>query len=187
MQIQAAIVLVIVFFFLLAMSVPVSFSIISAALVTIVMFLNPQFGMFISAQKLVSGIDSFTLLAVPFFILAGQLMSSGGIAKRLINLAMLILGRVPGSLALTNVAANAMFGSLSGSGIAAATAVGGVMGPLEKEEGYDEKFSAACNIATAPVGQLIPPTNAFIVYSAASGGAAVATLFMAGCRACFVY
>ena len=172
MQIVAAIVLVIVFFFL--------FSIISAALVTIVMFLNPQFGMFISAQKLVSGIDSFTLLAVPFFILAGQLMSSGGIAKRLINLAMLILGRVPGSLALTNVAANAMFGSLSGSGIAAATAVGGVMGPLEKEEGYDEKFSAACNIATAPVGQLIPPTNAFIVYSAASGGAAVATLFMAG-------
>ena len=91
MQIEAAIVLVIVFFFLLAMSVPVSFSIISAALVTIVMFLNPQFGMFISAQKLVSGIDSFTLLAVPFFILAGQLMSSGGIAKRLINLAMLIL------------------------------------------------------------------------------------------------
>ena len=180
MQIEAAIVLVIVFFFLLAMSVPVSFSIISAALVTIVMFLNPQFGMFISAQKLASGIDSFTLLAVPFFILAGQLMSSGGIAKRLINLAMLILGRVPGSLALTNVAANAMFGSLSGSGIAAATAVGGVMGPLEKEEGYDEKFSAACNIATAPVGQLIPPTNAFIVYSAASGGAAVATLFMAG-------
>ena len=113
MQIEAAIVLVIVFFFLLAMSVPVSFSIISAALVTIVMFLNPQFGMFISAQKLVSGIDSFTLLAVPFFILAGQLMSSGGIAKRLINLAMLILGRVPGSLALTNVAANAMFGSLT--------------------------------------------------------------------------
>ena len=86
-------------------------------------------------------------------------MSSGGIAKRLINLAMLILGRVPGSLALTNVAANAMFGSLSGSGIAAATAVGGIMGPLEKEEGYDEKFSAACNIATAPVGQLIPPNK----------------------------
>lgn len=136
--------------------------------------------MFISAQKLVSGIDSFTLLAVPFFILAGQLMSSGGIARRLINLAMLFLGKVPGSLALTNIAGNAMFGSLSGSGIAAATAIGGVMNPLEKEQGYDEGFSAATNIATAPVGQLIPPTNAFIVYSAASGGASVATLFMAG-------
>ncbi len=180
MQLEAAIVLVIIFFFLLAMSVPVSFSIITSALITIIMFLTPQFGMFISAQKMVSGIDSFTLLAVPFFILAGQLMSSGGIAKRLINLAMLVLGKVPGSLALTNIAGNAMFGSLSGSGIAAATAIGGVMNPLEKEHGYDEGFSAAANIATAPVGQLIPPTNAFIVYSAASGGASVATLFMAG-------
>ena len=127
-----------------------------------------------------SGIDSFSMLAVPFFILAGQLMSSGGIARKLINLAMLILGKVPGSLALTNIAGNAMFGSLSGSGIAAATAIGGVMNPLEKEEGYDPGFSAATNIATAPVGQLIPPTNSFIVYSAASGGASVATLFMAG-------
>ena len=180
MQIQAAIVLVVFFFFMLAMSVPISFSIIASALITIIMFLNPQFGMFISAQKMASGIDSFSMLAVPFFILAGQLMSSGGIARKLINLAMLILGKVPGSLALTNIAGNAMFGSLSGSGIAAATAIGGVMNPLEKEEGYDPGFSAATNIATAPVGQLIPPTNSFIVYSAASGGASVATLFMAG-------
>lgn len=180
MQIQAAIVLVVIFFFMLAMSVPISFSIIASALITIIMFLNPQFGMFISAQKMASGIDSFSMLAVPFFILAGQLMSSGGIARKLINLAMLILGKVPGSLALTNIAGNAMFGSLSGSGIAAATAIGGVMNPLEKEEGYDPGFSAATNIATAPVGQLIPPTNSFIVYSAASGGASVATLFMTG-------
>lgn len=180
MQLEAAIVLVILFFFMLAMSVPVSFSIIASSLVTIIMFLSPDFGMFISAQKIVSGIDSFTLLAVPFFILAGQLMSSGGIAKRLINFAMLFLGRVPGSLALTNIAGNAMFGSLSGSGIAAVTAIGGVMNPLEKEAGYDEGFSTATNIATGPVGQLIPPTNAFIVFSAASGGVSVATLFMAG-------
>ena len=94
MEIQAAIVLVLVFFLMLAMSVPVSFSIISASLLTIIMFLTPGFGMFVSAQKIVSGIDSFTLLAVPFFVLAGLLMSSGGIAKRLINLAMLFLGRV---------------------------------------------------------------------------------------------
>lgn len=180
MELQAALVLVILFFFMLAMSVPVSFSIIASALVTIVMFLTPEFGMFISAQKLVSGIDSFSLLAVPFFILAGQLMSNGGIARRLVNLAMLFLGKVPGSLALTNIAGNAMFGSVSGSGIAAATAIGGVMNPMEKEEGYNEAFAAATNIASAPVGQLIPPTNAFIVYSAACGGASVATLFMAG-------
>ncbi len=180
MEIQAAIVLVIVFFMLLAFSVPVSFSIISAALVTIIMFLSPNFGMFISAQKLVGGIDSFSLLAVPFFILAGLLMTSGRIATRLINLALLVLGRVPGSLAMTNVAGNAMFGSISGSGIAAATAIGGVMNPLEKEHGYDETFSAAANIASAPVGQLIPPTTAPIIYSTAAGGISVSALLMAG-------
>ena len=180
MEIQAAIVLVITFFLLLALSVPVSFSIISSALLTLTMFLTPKFGVFISAQKMVTGIDSFTLLAVPFFLLAGLLMSNGGIAKRLINLAMLVLGKVPGSLAMTNIAGNAMFGSISGSGIAAATAIGGVMHPLEEEQGYNKAFSAAVNIASAPVGQLIPPTASFIVYSAASGGVSVAALLMAG-------
>ena len=180
MEIQAAILLVIVIFLMLAFSVPVSYSIIVSALVTIVAFLTPGFGVFVSAQKMVSGIDSFSLIAVPFFILAGLLMNSGGIAKRLINLALLVLGKVPGSLALTNIAGNAMFGSISGSGIAAATAIGGVMLPLEKEQKYDEGFAAAVNIATAPVGQLIPPTTAFIVFSAAGGGASVAALFMGG-------
>lgn len=180
MEAQAAIVLLVVFFFLLFMKVPISFSIIASGLLTIIMFLNPQFGMFISAQKLATGIDSFSLLAVPFFILAGTLMSNGGIARRIIDLALLFLGKVPGSLALTNIAGNAIFGSLSGSGIAAATAIGGVIHPLEKEQGYDEGFAAATNVATAPVGQLIPPTNAFIVYSAAAGGTSVAALLMAG-------
>ena len=180
MELQAAIVLVITFFLLLALSIPVSFSIITSALLTLIMFLTPHFGVFISAQKMVTGIDSFTLLAVPFFMLAGLLMSSGGIARRLINLAMMALGRVPGSLAMTNVAGNAMFGSISGSGIAAATAIGGVMHPLEEEQGYDKDFAAAVNVASAPVGQLIPPTASFIVYSAASGGSSVAALLMAG-------
>ena len=148
MEIQAAILLVIVFFLMLAFSVPVSYSIIVSALVTIVAFLTPGFGVFVSAQKMVSGIDSFSLIAVPFFILAGLLMNSGGIAKRLINLALLVLGKVPGSLALTNIAGNAMFGSISGSGIAAATAIGGVMLPLEKEQKYDEGFAAAVNSFT---------------------------------------
>ena len=188
MEIQAAIVLIIVFFLLLAFSVPVSFSIISASLVTLIMFLTPHFGVFISAQKMVTGIDSFTLLAVPFFVLAGLLMSNGGIAKRLINLAMLVLGKVPGSLAMTNIAGNAMFGSISGSGIAAATAIGGVMQPLENEQGYDRAFSAAANVASAPVGQLIPPTASFIVFSAASGGVSVAALWALLCMVvAFVY
>ena len=180
MELQAAILLITVFFLLLIFNVPVSYSIIASAFVTITAFLSFNFGTFVSAQKVIAGIDSFSLIAVPFFILAGLLMSSGGIAKRLINLAMLFLGRVHGALTLTNAAGNAMFGSISGSGIAAATAIGGVMLPLEKEEGYDDGFAAAMNVATAPVGQLIPPTTAFIIYSTASSGTSVATLFMAG-------
>lgn len=180
MELQAAILLVTSFALLLIFSVPVSYSIIASAFITITAFLTPQFGTFVSAQKVIAGIDSMSLIAVPFFILAGLLMSNGGIARRLVDLAMLVLHRVPGALALTNAAGNAMFGSISGSGIAAATAIGGVMLPMEKEEGYDEGFSAAMNVATAPVGQLIPPTTAFIVYSTASGGTSVATLFMAG-------
>ena len=177
MELQAAILLVVSFALLLMFSVPVSYSIVASAFITITAFLTPQFGMFVSAQKVIAGIDSLSLIAVPFFILAGLLMSNGGIAHRLVDLAMLVLRRVPGALALTNAAGNAMFGSISGSGIAAATAIGGVMLPMEKEEGYDEGFSAAMNVAT---GQLIPPTTAFIVYSTASGGTSVATLFMAG-------
>ena len=180
MELQVGLLLIIVFFTLLIFNVPISFSIVLSALGAMVYCLTPKFGMFVSAQKLATGMDSFTLIAVPFFILAGLLMGNGGIAKKLINLALACFGKVPGSLAHTNIAGNALFGSLSGSGVAAAAAIGGVMGPLEKESGYDEGFSAAVNVATAPVGQLIPPTAAFIVYSLASGGTSVAALFMAG-------
>ena len=180
MELQAGLLLLVIFFVLLVSSVPISFSIVLSALGTIIYFLTPKFGMFIAAQKLATGMDSFTLLAVPFFILAGLFMGNGGIAKRLINFGLSFLGKVPGALTHTNIVGNAMFGSISGSGIAAAAAIGGVMLPLEKEAGYDEGFSAAVNIATAPVGQLIPPTAAFIIYSLACGGASVGALFMAG-------
>lgn len=180
MELQAGLLLLTIFFVLLVTSVPISISIVLSALGTIIYFVTPEFGMFVAAQKLATGMDSFTLIAVPFFILAGLLMGSGGIARRLINFALSFLGKVPGSLAHTNIVGNAMFGSISGSGIAAAAAIGGVMAPLEKEAGYDEGFSAAVNVATAPVGQLIPPTAAFIIYSLASGGASVGALFMAG-------
>ena len=87
------------------------------------------------AKRCLRGVDSFTLLAIPFFILAGNIMNKGGIAIRLVNLAKLIGGRLPGSLAHTNVIANMLFGSISGSAIAAAAAVGGTMAPLQKKEG----------------------------------------------------
>lgn len=131
-------------------------------------------------QRIFSGISVFSLLAIPFFILAGNIMNKGGIAVRLINLAKLITGRAPGALAQTNVLANMLFGSISGSGTAAASAMGSIIGPIEKEEGYDPNFSAAVNIATAPTGLLIPPSNVMITFSLVSGGTSVAALFMAG-------
>ena len=132
------------------------------------------------AQRIFSGISVFSLLAIPFFILAGNLMNKGGIAVRLINLAKVVTGRTPGALAQTNVLANMLFGAISGSGTAAASAMGSIIGPIEKEEGYDPDFSAAANVATAPTGLLIPPSNVMITFSLVSGGTSVAALFMAG-------
>lgn len=132
------------------------------------------------AQRIFSGISVFSLLAIPFFILAGNIMNKGGIAVRLINLAKLVTGRTPGALAQTNVLANMLFGAISGSGTAAASAMGSIIGPIEKDEGYDPNFSTAANIATAPTGLLIPPSNVMITFSLVSGGTSVAALFMAG-------
>lgn len=114
--------------------------------------------------------NSFTLLAIPFFVLAGVIMNNGGIALRLINCAKVISGRLPGSLAHTNVVANMLFGSISGSAVASAAAVGQTMSPLQAKEGYKREFSAAANIGSAPSGMIIPPSNTLIVYSLASGG-----------------
>jgi len=107
-------------------------------------------------------------------------MNNGGIAVRLVNVAKVISGRMPGALAQSNVVANMMFGAISGSGAAAAAAIGGTMGPLEEKEGYDSHFSAAVNIASAPTGMLIPPSNLMIVYSTVAGSVSVAALFIAG-------
>lgn len=174
------IILTVIFFVLLFYRVPIAVAIAVASCVTITVLLTFDFGVFVGAQKIATGVNSFTLLAVPFFILSGLMMNTGGIAKRLINFSEAILGKVPGSLALTNVAGNALFGSLSGSGIAAAAAMGGTLAPIEAEKGYEPEFSAAVNAISAPVGQLIPPTAAFIVFSLAAGGASISALFLAG-------
>ncbi|MFV2104185.1 TRAP transporter large permease [Micromonospora sp. LOL_024] len=136
-------------------------------------------GALTAAQQMFRGINSFALLAIPFFVLAGVIMSQGGIALQLINAGKVLVGRVPGSLPQTTVAANALFGAVSGSSIAAAAAVGTTMSPLAAKGGYDKNFSAAVNVASAPAGLLIPPSNLMIVYSLVSG-TSVAALFMAG-------
>lgn len=165
---------------LLLLGVPVAVALAVSSICAILPILNTGAAVLTGAQRIFSGISVFSLLAIPFFILAGNIMNKGGIAIRLINFAKLFTGRIPGSLAHTNAVANMLFGSISGSGTAAASAMGAIIGPIEEEEGYDRDFSAAANIATAPTGLLIPPSNVMITYSLVSGGTSVAALFMAG-------
>lgn len=176
----STIILFIMFAVLLFVGVPISVGILISSIATALTVLPFEQVSFIAMQKMTSGIESFSLLAIPLFILAGNIMNNGGIARRLINFAQILAGRLPGSLAHTNVLGNMLFGALSGSAVAAAAAIGGTLAPIQEEEGYDPAFSACVNIASAPSGLLIPPTSAFIVYSTVAGGVSISTLFMAG-------
>ncbi|MGI2879250.1 TRAP transporter large permease [Vibrio furnissii] len=177
---QIIIVLFGTFFVFLGLGVPISFGIAISSLLTVMLSLPFDAAIAVISQKLASGLDSFSLLAIPFFILAGNIMNQGGIALRLIEFAKVIGGQLPGSLAHVNVLANMMFGAISGSAVASAAAVGGTMSPLQKKEGYDPAYSAAVNITSCPTGLLIPPSNTFIVYSLISGGTSIGALFLAG-------
>ncbi|MCD8140597.1 MAG: TRAP transporter large permease [Planctomycetaceae bacterium] len=179
-EIFASIVLAFLFGIMLIQGVPISVAIAVSSIITAAFFIPIDTAFFVATQKMYSGIDSFTLLALPFFILSGNIMNKGGIALRLVNLAKYIGGGLPGYLAHTNVIANMLFGSLSGSSVAAAAAVGGVMGPLEEKEGYDPVFSATVNICSAPSGVIIPPSGPLILFSLVSGGTSVAALFIGG-------
>lgn len=165
---------------MLIVGVPIAIALAVSSICAILPVLNMGASVLTGAQRIFSGISVFSLLAIPFFILAGNLMNKGGIAIRLINFAKLFTGNIPGALAHTNAVANMLFGAISGSGTAAASAMGSIIGPIEEEEGYDRDFSAAANIATAPTGLLIPPSNVMITFSLVSGGTSVAALFMAG-------
>jgi tripartite ATP-independent transporter DctM subunit len=127
-----------------------------------------------------TGLDSFALLAIPFFILSGQLMNKGGIAHRLIAFAKTLVGSLPGGLALINVIGAMLMGAIAGSAMASASAMGSILGPEMEKEGYSREFGAAVNITSATTGLIIPPSNVLIVYSLASGGVSIAALFLAG-------
>lgn len=165
---------------LLATGVPIAFSIGIASIITILTTIPADVATLTAAQRTFVGMSSFTLTAIPFFILAGNLMNEGGIAKRLVDFVMAILGKLPGALLVTNVGANALFGAISGSASAAAAAVGSMVKDGEERQGYDKAVSASANGASAPAGLLIPPSNALITYSLVSGGTSVAALFLAG-------
>ncbi len=169
-----------VFFVLLFAGVPISVALGVATFLTALAFLSFDDATYVVGQQMNVGIESFSLLAVPLFIFAGNIMNNGGIARRLVDLALVLAGRVPGALAHTNVLGNMLFGSLSGSAVASAAAIGGTLHKRQKEEGYDPAFSTAVNIASASTGLLIPPTTAAIVYSTVAGGVSISALFMAG-------
>lgn len=163
----------------IALSVPIAVVIGVVGFLAVVPLVGLQEAALVSAQQVFSGINSFPLLAIPLFVLAGVIMNNGGIAGRLVDAAKVVTGRMPASMAQTNVVANGLFGSVSGAAVASAAAVGTVMGPRMAQEGYDRRFGAAVNIASAPAGMLIPPSNTFIVYALVSGSS-IAALFMAG-------
>jgi len=180
MAISSLFLILAVLLILLALGVPIAYSIGIAALAAILPNMSLDVSVVTAAQRTFVGMSSFSLTAIPFFILAGNLMNQGGIAKRLVDFVMALLGKLPGALLVTNAGANALFGAISGSASAAAAAVGSMVRDGEEEQGYDPALCAATNGASAPSGLLIPPSNALITYSLASGGTSVAALFLGG-------
>lgn len=177
---MSIVVLLVVFLVLLFSNVPISISIGLATLATMLITIDVTPALTTVAQRMAGGINGFTLLAIPFFILSGILMGQGGIARRLIEFAKSLLGALPGGLALVNVISSTLFGAISGSAVAATSAIGGFMIPAMKKEGYDPAFSAAVSVTASTTGLLIPPSNILIIYSLASGGVSIAALFIAG-------
>ena len=180
MAIQALLVILAVLLVLLFLGVPISYAIAVSSLTAILSSIDLNVAVLTAAQRTFVGMSKFSLTAIPFFILAGNIMNQGGIAKRLVDFVMAILGKLPGALLVTNIGTNALFGAISGSASAAAAAVGSMIRDGAEEQGYDPAVTAATNAASSCSGLLIPPSNALITYSLASGGTSVAALFMAG-------
>ncbi|MEL6250951.1 MAG: TRAP transporter large permease subunit [Bacteroidota bacterium] len=173
-------ILVLTFLILLALGVPIAWSIGLSSVFTMLVSIPAMPAFTTVAQRMGTGLDSFSLLAIPLFILAGQIMNRGGIARRLIDFAKSLVGALPGGLAHVNIMAAMLFGAIAGSAVAAASAIGGFMGKAMEKEGYDRDYAAAVNITSATTGLVIPPSNVLIVYSLASGGVSIAALFVAG-------
>lgn len=173
-------VLVISFICLLSIGTPVAWSIAISSLLTMLVSIPVMPALTTVSQRMATGLDSFALLAIPFFILSGELMNKGGIAHRLIAFAKTLVGSLPGGLALINVIAAMLMGAIAGSAMASASAMGSILGPEMEKEGYSKEFGAAVNITSSTTGLVIPPSNVLIVYSLASGGASIAALFLAG-------
>lgn len=180
MQITVMLILGFSFFLFISLGIPISVCIALSSFLALLPLYDPFIATQIMGHAFTTALDNFGFLAIPFFVLAGNIMNQGGIARRLIHLAQVTMGPVPGALAYCNVLANLLFGSVSGSAAAAAAAVGSSMGPIQKKEGYDPAFSAAVNIASCSSGLLVPPSNILILYALVSGGTSIVSLFVAG-------
>lgn len=173
-------ILVLTFLILIAIGVPIAWSIGISSVCTMLVSIPAIPAFTTVAQRMATGLDSFALLAIPFFMLAGEIMNRGGIARRLVAFAKSLVGSLPGGLAHVNIVAAMLFGAIAGSAVAAVSALGGMLGKEMEKEGYSKEFAAAVNITSGTTGLVIPPSNILIVYSLASGGVSIAALFLAG-------
>src|SRR5690625_1444775 len=165
------------FILLLVCRIPIALCLVAASLLTgFYLGIDPA----ALIQRMVAGLNSFSLLAIPFFILAGEMMNEGGISKRLIDLAKVVIGKVRGGLALVNVLSSTFFGGISGSALADASSLGSVLVPMMKKQGYDSDYSVAVTISSSVQGVMIPPSPHMLIYSTAPGGVSIAALCMGG-------
>ena len=167
----------ILFLVLLLLNVPIAFSLGASSLFYL---LTSNMNAAVLAQKFYAGIDSFTLLCIPGFMLAGALMNGGGITRRILNFCNAFLGHFTGSLALVNIVASMVFAGISGTAIADVCSLGGMLIPAMVEDGYDDDFSVAVTAASSVVGPIIPPSTNFILLGATISGLSITKLFMIG-------
>ncbi|MGY6523684.1 MAG: TRAP transporter large permease [Mongoliitalea sp.] len=180
MEWTSILILVLSFVTLMMLGVPVAWSLGISSFLTLLVTVESMPSATTIAQRMGTSLDSFSLLAIPFFVLAGEIMNRGGIAQRLIDLAKAMTGKLPGGLLYVNVIAAMLFGAIAGSAAAAVSAIGGILGKRMDSEGYPKGLGAAVNITSSTTGLIIPPSNVLIVYSLASGGVSIAALFVAG-------
>lgn len=167
-----------IFFLGLIVGAPVAFAVGLAAVVT---FLYEGLPLFVAFQRILSGISVFSLLAIPFFIFAGELMMHGGISTRLVRLASAMVGKVRGGLGMVNISSSMLFGGISGSAVADTSALGSILIPAMKEKGYDADYAVNVTVTSSIAGVVIPPSHNMILYAvAAGGGISVTQLFIAG-------
>lgn len=165
------------FLVLLLLRIPISFCLAFSSLATAAILKIPLMAV---VQQMVQGIRSFSLLAIPFFIIAGEIMSQGGISRRIVLFADVLVGRVRGGLAQVNCLDSMFFGGISGSAVADVSSIGALIIPMMKEKGYDDDFSVALTVTSACQGVIIPPSHNMIIYSLAAGGVSVGRLFLGG-------